>query len=182
MKLEGGCYCGAVRYVDSSLERLQTDHVDLLQAHRYDYATPLEETLRAFDDLVRQGKVRYIGLSEVGPETLRRANAVKAARKRVGSAVFFVELAPCVKSGKHQFGYGCFFFRMEPNGYTAAIVLDAYTTVILQGHLNMLAKSGERLICRVINDFLNNVQRAFSPSVHTRALSNWLETFQDPDG
>src|SRR6201992_3293938 len=48
----------------SSLGRLQTDHVDLLQAHRYDYATPLEETLRAFDDLVRQGKVHYIGVSE----------------------------------------------------------------------------------------------------------------------
>jgi aryl-alcohol dehydrogenase-like predicted oxidoreductase len=47
-----------------SLERLQTDHVDLLQAHRYDYATPLEETLRAFDDLVRQGKVHYVGVSE----------------------------------------------------------------------------------------------------------------------
>ena len=48
----------------SSLDRLQTDHVDLLQAHRYDYAAPLEETLRAFDDLVRQGKVHYIGVSE----------------------------------------------------------------------------------------------------------------------
>jgi aryl-alcohol dehydrogenase-like predicted oxidoreductase len=48
----------------ASLERLQTDHVDLLQAHRYDYATPLEETLRAFDDLVRQGKVHYVGVSE----------------------------------------------------------------------------------------------------------------------
>ena len=50
--------------IHASLERLQTDHVDLLQAHRYDYATPLEETLRAFDDLVRQGKVHYIGVSE----------------------------------------------------------------------------------------------------------------------
>lgn len=47
-----------------SLRRLQTDHVDLLQAHRFDYETPLEETLRAFDDLVRQGKVHYIGVSE----------------------------------------------------------------------------------------------------------------------
>ena len=45
-------------------ERLQTDHVDLYQAHRYDYETPLEETLQAFDDLVRQGKVHYIGVSE----------------------------------------------------------------------------------------------------------------------
>ena len=48
----------------ASLKRLQTDYVDLYQAHRYDYATPLEETLRAFDDLVRAGKVHYIGVSE----------------------------------------------------------------------------------------------------------------------
>ncbi|TAL25581.1 MAG: aldo/keto reductase, partial [Frankiales bacterium] len=49
---------------DASLERLQTDYIDLYQAHRYDYETPLEETLRAFDDLVRAGKVHYIGVSE----------------------------------------------------------------------------------------------------------------------
>jgi aryl-alcohol dehydrogenase-like predicted oxidoreductase len=53
-----------IESLDSSLVRLQTDHVDLLQAHRYDYEAPLEETLRAFDDLVRQGKVHYIGVSE----------------------------------------------------------------------------------------------------------------------
>jgi aryl-alcohol dehydrogenase-like predicted oxidoreductase len=47
-----------------SLRRLQTDYVDLYQAHRFDYETPLEETLRAFDDLVRQGKVLYVGVSE----------------------------------------------------------------------------------------------------------------------
>jgi len=49
---------------NNSLRRLQTDHIDLYQAHRYDYETPLEETLRAFDDLVRAGKVNYIGVSE----------------------------------------------------------------------------------------------------------------------
>lgn len=49
---------------DNSLRRLQTDHIDLYQAHRYDYETPLDETLRAFDDLVRAGKVNYIGVSE----------------------------------------------------------------------------------------------------------------------
>jgi aryl-alcohol dehydrogenase-like predicted oxidoreductase len=48
----------------ASLRRLQTDYVDLYQAHRYDFETPLEETLRAFDDLVRQGKVLYVGVSE----------------------------------------------------------------------------------------------------------------------
>jgi len=49
--------------IDASLRRLKTDYVDLYQTHRFDPATPLEETLRALDDLVRSGKVRYIGAS-----------------------------------------------------------------------------------------------------------------------
>jgi aryl-alcohol dehydrogenase-like predicted oxidoreductase len=49
--------------VEASLRRLQTDYIDLYQAHWFDEATPVEETLRAFDDLVREGKVRYIGAS-----------------------------------------------------------------------------------------------------------------------
>ena len=53
-----------VRSCEGSLRRLGTDHVDLYQAHRYDSETPLAETLRAFDDLVRQGKVLYVGVSE----------------------------------------------------------------------------------------------------------------------
>jgi aryl-alcohol dehydrogenase-like predicted oxidoreductase len=57
----------------SSLERLQTDHVDLLQAHRFDYEAPLEETMQAFDDLVRQGKVHYIGVSEWSAEQIAEA-------------------------------------------------------------------------------------------------------------
>jgi len=58
---------------EGSLRRLQTDYVDLYQAHRYDYQTPLEETLRAFDDLVRQGKVLYVGVSEWTAEQIREA-------------------------------------------------------------------------------------------------------------
>ena len=50
--------------VHASLKRLNTDHIDLYQLHRFDYETPLEETLSAFDDLIRQGKVIYIGFSE----------------------------------------------------------------------------------------------------------------------
>ncbi len=49
---------------NASLRRLRTDYIDLYQAHRFDYETPVEETLRAFDDLVRQGKVLYVGVSE----------------------------------------------------------------------------------------------------------------------
>jgi aryl-alcohol dehydrogenase-like predicted oxidoreductase len=52
-----------MRAVEASLRRLKTDYIDLYQAHAADPDTPLEETLRAFDDLVRQGKVRYLGLS-----------------------------------------------------------------------------------------------------------------------
>jgi aryl-alcohol dehydrogenase-like predicted oxidoreductase len=53
-----------VRSAEDSLRRLGTDYIDLYQAHRYDNETPLEETLRAFDDLVRSGKVLYVGVSE----------------------------------------------------------------------------------------------------------------------
>jgi aryl-alcohol dehydrogenase-like predicted oxidoreductase len=57
----------------ASLRRLQTDYLDLYQAHRYDHQTPLQETLRAFDDLVRQGKVLYIGVSEWRAEEIAAA-------------------------------------------------------------------------------------------------------------
>jgi aryl-alcohol dehydrogenase-like predicted oxidoreductase len=60
----------------ASLRRLQTDYVDLYQAHRYDHETPLEETLRAFDDLVRQGKVLYVGVSEWRAEQIAAAVAI----------------------------------------------------------------------------------------------------------
>src|ERR1700757_1444898 len=61
----------------ASLRRLQTDYVDLYQAHRYDHETPIEETMRAFDDLVRAGKVLYIGVSEWRAEEI--AAALRAA-------------------------------------------------------------------------------------------------------
>jgi len=57
----------------ASLRRLGTDYVDLYQAHRFDHETPLEETLRAFDDLVRQGKVLYVGVSEWRAGEIARA-------------------------------------------------------------------------------------------------------------
>ena len=66
----------------NSLRRLQTDYLDLYQAHRYDHETPLEETLRAFDDLVRQGKVLYVGVSEW------RADEIAAAVRIAGQMGF----------------------------------------------------------------------------------------------
>ncbi len=77
----GGSRRYIMRAVEGSLKRLKTDYFDLYQLHRPDARTPIEETLRAFDDLVRQGKVRYIGCSNMAAwqvveaqETARRCN------------------------------------------------------------------------------------------------------------
>lgn len=64
----------------ASLKRLNTDHIDLYQAHRFDYETPLEETLGAFDDLIRQGKVIYIGFSEWSAAQIAQALKIQDAR------------------------------------------------------------------------------------------------------
>ncbi|MFD9702286.1 aldo/keto reductase family protein [Lentzea sp. NPDC059081] len=61
---------------NASLKRLQTDYVDLYQAHRYDHSVPLEETMLAFADLVRQGKVLYVGVSEWTAEQITRGAAL----------------------------------------------------------------------------------------------------------
>ena len=62
--------------VEGSLRRLATDHIDVLYQHRVDPAVPIEETVGAMAELVREGKVRYLGLSEAGAQTIRRAHAV----------------------------------------------------------------------------------------------------------
>lgn len=76
---EGPNDYGASRYhimngVEASLKRLQTDHIDLYQMHRWDENTPIEETMRTLDDLVRSGKVRYIGASAYAGWQLAKAN------------------------------------------------------------------------------------------------------------
>jgi aryl-alcohol dehydrogenase-like predicted oxidoreductase len=62
--------------VDASLRRLETDHIDLLYQHRVDPSVPIEDVVGTMADLVREGKVRYLGLSEAGEQTIRRAHAV----------------------------------------------------------------------------------------------------------
>jgi aryl-alcohol dehydrogenase-like predicted oxidoreductase len=61
--------------VEASLKRLRTDHIDLLYQHRVDRAVPIEDVAGAVGDLVKQGKVRFFGLSEAGVDTIRRAHA-----------------------------------------------------------------------------------------------------------
>ena len=62
--------------VEGSLRRLQTDYIDLLYQHRVDPAVPIEDVVGAMANLVREGKVRYLGLSEAGEKTIRRAHSV----------------------------------------------------------------------------------------------------------
>jgi aryl-alcohol dehydrogenase-like predicted oxidoreductase len=75
------------KQIDASLERLNTDYVDLYQCHRYDYDTPLEETMQALSDVVRQGKARYIGFSEWTADQI-------AASLEVPNTVKFVSSQP----------------------------------------------------------------------------------------
>ena len=63
----------------ASLKRLNTDHIDLYQMHRFDYEAPVEESLKAFDDLIRQGKVMYIGFSEWNAQQI--SNALKLQKE-----------------------------------------------------------------------------------------------------
>jgi aryl-alcohol dehydrogenase-like predicted oxidoreductase len=64
----------------ASLKRLQTDHIDVYQMHRFDYETPLEESLSAFDDLIRAGKVHYIGFSEWNASQIKAGLKIQDAR------------------------------------------------------------------------------------------------------
>ena len=73
------------KQIDASLERLQTDHVDVYQCHRYDWDTPLEETMGALTEVVRMGKARYIGFSEWPGERIQAALDLVGVEKFVSS-------------------------------------------------------------------------------------------------
>ena len=73
------------KQIDASLKRLRVDYVDLYQCHRYDTDTPLEETMQALSDVVRQGKARYIGFSEWAPDQIAAAFALPGVERFVSS-------------------------------------------------------------------------------------------------
>jgi aryl-alcohol dehydrogenase-like predicted oxidoreductase len=76
----GGSRYHMLNAVEASLRRLQSDHIDLYYLHRWDDATPIEETLRGLDDLVRMGKIRYIGASNLASWQLAKANLLAEFR------------------------------------------------------------------------------------------------------
>jgi aryl-alcohol dehydrogenase-like predicted oxidoreductase len=100
-----------LKQMDASLQRLGVDHVDLYQCHRYDPATPLEETMTALSDVVRQGKARYIGFSEWTADQIKAAFAIPGVERFVSSQPQYsllyrrpeAEVIPlCAKSGVSQ--------------------------------------------------------------------------------
>ena len=99
------------KQIDASLARLQTDYVDLYQCHRYDWDTPLAETMEALTEVVRQGKARFIGFSEWPAEKIREALAIPGVEKFVSSQPQYsllwrgpeVEIIPlCAENGISQ--------------------------------------------------------------------------------
>jgi aryl-alcohol dehydrogenase-like predicted oxidoreductase len=74
-----------LKQMDASLQRLRTDYVDLYQCHRYDPETPLEETMEALSQVVREGKARYIGFSEWSPQQIEAAFALPGVERFVSS-------------------------------------------------------------------------------------------------
>jgi aryl-alcohol dehydrogenase-like predicted oxidoreductase len=112
--------------VSQSLERLQTDHIDLYQIHHSDPITPLEETLRALDDLVRQGMVRYVGVSNWEAWKIMKANGVAEHRglTRVETNQVYYSIAgrdieqEMVPMMQDQ-GIGCLVWSPLAGGYMA---------------------------------------------------------------
>src|SRR6266852_910744 len=91
---------------DASLERLGTDHIDLYYQHRVDRTVPVEDTWGAMSELVRAGKVRYLGISEAAPATVRRAHAVHPVAAGQYEYSLFSrepedELLPVLRSEEH---------------------------------------------------------------------------------
>src|SRR5258706_6476904 len=74
-----------LKQIDASLARLRTDYVDLYQCHRYDWDTPLEETMEALSEVVRAGKARHLGFSEWPAEKIKEALELPAVERFVSS-------------------------------------------------------------------------------------------------
>jgi aryl-alcohol dehydrogenase-like predicted oxidoreductase len=115
------------RAAEGSLRRLKIDVIDLYYQHRRDPAVPIEETIGAMKDLVDEGKVRYLGLSEVGPQTLRRANAVHPISALQSEYSLWergveAEILPALR----ELGIGFVPYSPLGRGYlTGAVKLDA---------------------------------------------------------
>jgi aryl-alcohol dehydrogenase-like predicted oxidoreductase len=106
------------RSAEGSLKRLNTDHIDLYYQHRIDPNTPIDETVGALAELVAEGKVRYIGLSEAAPETIRAAHAVHPiAAVQTEYSLFTRDLEDEVLPTLRELGIGLVAYSPLGRGY-----------------------------------------------------------------
>jgi aryl-alcohol dehydrogenase-like predicted oxidoreductase len=122
---------GAPDYVrqacDASLRRLGVDTIDLYYVHRIDGVTPIEDTVGAMADLVREGKVRWLGLSEVGPQTVRRAHAVHPiAAVQTEYSLFSRDVEPLLPVLR-ELGIGFVPYSPLGRGFLTGATTDAST-------------------------------------------------------
>lgn len=87
-----------------------------------------------------------------------------------------------MQSGKDNFDHGHLLFRVQPHGNAAPVIFHGNTAVDMQRDIDLCAITRKRLIGRVINDLLQNMQRVFSACIHARALAHGLKPLQNPDG
>jgi len=113
---------------DGSLQRLQVDLIDLYYLHRVDSETPIEDTIGAMADLVKQGKVRFLGLSEAAPATIRRAHAVHPiAALQSEYSLWFREPEVAVLPVCRELGIGFVPFSPLGRGFLSGRVTDVDT-------------------------------------------------------
>src|SRR5262245_35804184 len=112
--------------VEGSLRRLRTDHIDLLYQHRVDRTVPIEDAVGAMATLVREGKVRYLGLSEAGEQTIRRAYAVHPiAALQSEYSLWERNLEPAIIPLLRELGIGLVPFAPLGRGFLAGGVKRA---------------------------------------------------------
>jgi aryl-alcohol dehydrogenase-like predicted oxidoreductase len=109
--------------VEASLRRLQSDHIDLSYVHRWDESTPVEETLRALDDLIRSGKVRYIGASQFAAWRLAHANLLAELRGWSRFVVLQSEYHMLERHVEHDV-----LLRRAPRGFVPTFLAGGFLT------------------------------------------------------
>lgn len=150
--------------VEGSLQRLKTDHIDLLYQHRLDPATPIEEVAATVKDLIKEGKVRYFGLSEADPDNIRSAHAVQPVAALQSSYSLWdrkvePEILPTIK----ELGIGFVPYGPLGHGY-------------LTGTVDTTTKFNDNDIRNKFPQFSDESRRAYQPMI--TAFNNFAERKQ----
>ena len=112
---------------EASLKRLKTDFIDLFYQHRVDPNVPIEEVAGAVKDLIQQGKVKHVGLSEAGAQTIRRAHAVQPITALQSEySLWWREPETEILPTLEELGIGCVTFSPLGKGFLTGTITDAY--------------------------------------------------------